>query len=82
MLAQQKVVLEKNEEMVGRRLEAVIDSSTDEDRLWIGRTRLQAPDADSITYIEGEGLSPGAFLDVEITGYSGYDLIARPVAER
>ena len=82
MLAQQKVVLEKNEEMVGRRVEAVIDSSTDDDGVWIGRTRLQAPDADSITYIEGEGFSPGAFLDVEITGYSGYDLIARPVAER
>jgi len=78
MLAQQDVVIEKNERMIGRRLEAVIDSSTEDESVWIGRTRFQAPDADSITYIEGKDLRPGEFLDVEITGYSGYDLIARP----
>ena len=81
MLAQQRVVFEANEKAIGTRIEAVIDSSTDDESVWIGRTRLQAPDADSVTYIEGEGLSPGRFLEVEITGYSGYDLIARPVGE-
>jgi len=81
MLTQQRIVFAANEKMIGRRIEAVIDSSTDNESVRIGRTRTQAPDSDSVTYIEGEDLKPGRFVEVEITGYRGYDLIARPIGE-
>jgi len=81
MLTQQRIVFEANRRTIGKKAEAVIDSPTDEEGIWIGRMRTQAPDTDSVTFIEGEGLRPGLFVDVEIIGHQGYDLIARPIVE-
>ena len=79
MLAQQEIVFARNASLVGSRMEVVIDAPGDEDGVWLARSRTQAPDVDSITFVEGEGLSVGEFIEVEVTGADGYDLIARPV---
>ena len=79
MLAQQEIVFARNASLVGSRMEVVIDAPGDEDGVWLARSRTQAPDVDSITFVEAEGLSVGGFIEVEVTGADEYDLIARPV---
>jgi ribosomal protein S12 methylthiotransferase len=79
MLAQQEIVFARNASLVGSRMEVVIDAPGDKDGVWLARSRTQAPDVDSITFVEGKGLSVGEFIEVEVTGADGYDLIARPV---
>ena len=79
MLAQQGIVFARNASLVGTKMEVVIDGQGDEDGVWLARSRTQAPDVDSITYVEGEGLAAGQFIEVEVTGADEYDLIAKPV---
>lgn len=81
MLAQQEIVFSRNQARIGERVEVVIDGRLDDDT-WIGRTATQAPDVDPLTYVSGAGLEQGEFLEVEIIGTEGYDLIARPVFEK
>jgi ribosomal protein S12 methylthiotransferase len=77
MLTQQKVVLAKNRSMVGKVVEVLIDRPTDEAGLWIGRTRTQAPDVDSVTIVHADRLTPGDFVKAQIVDVAGYDLIAQ-----
>jgi len=77
MLAQQKVVLAKNRSMLGKIVEVLIDRPSDEAGLWIGRTRTQAPDVDSVTIVRADEVSSGDFVDAQIIDGAGYDLIAQ-----
>lgn len=81
MLAQQKIVFARNASLIGTRMEVMIDEPGDEDGMWLARSRTQAPDVDSLTYVEGCDLAGGQFIEVEVTGADGYDLIASPVKE-
>ena len=81
MLAQQEIVFARNASLRGTRMEVVIDEAGDEDGVWIARSRTQAPDVDSITYVEGSDLAVGQFVDVKVTGADGYDLIASRMKE-
>ena len=48
----------------------------------MGRTYQQAPDVDSVTFVAArQKLSPGELVRCRITDFSGYDLIAQPLAE-
>lgn len=78
MRAQQDVVFGRNRGMIGRTVEVVIDrrAGDGKDR-WVGRTRTQAPDVDSVTVVTGRGLRPGRFVNARIVGAEGYDLLAR-----
>ena len=82
MLAQQEIVFGRNASLCGSRMEVMIDAPGDEDRIWLARSRTQAPDVDSITYVEGSDLEVGQFVNVEVTGADGYDLIASPLKGR
>ncbi len=66
-----------------RRASAVKTSGvTDGGRLYAGRTYFQAPQIDSVTYVQSrEKLAPGELVRCAIVGSDGYDLVARPVAE-
>lgn len=51
-------------------------------KLYSGRTRSQAPQIDSVTYVQSKHkLVPGEVVQCTIVDSSGYDLVARPVAE-
>ncbi len=78
MLAQQKIVFERNREMIGSRVTVLIDRA-DPDRpgRWIGRLPTQAPDVDSVTCVTGANLRPGRFVAATIDGHADYDLTAR-----
>jgi len=77
MLAQQVVAFENNEALIGHTVEILIDEPTEEDGVWVGRTQFQAPDVDSVTYVIGEGLEAGQFVDAEIVQTEDYDLLAQ-----
>jgi tRNA A37 methylthiotransferase MiaB len=78
MRAQQEIVLARNRAMKGKTLDVVIEEPAAGGREgWIARSRTQAPDVDSVTYVTGENLRPGRFLRVVVSGSSGYDLLAK-----
>lgn len=50
--------------------------------LYRGRTSAQAPQIDGVTFVQSrEPLAPGELVPCVITGWDGYDLVARPIAE-
>lgn len=63
----------------GRVTTGVTETAT---RLHRGRAYFQAPQIDSVTYVQSrEELSPGELVRCAVVASDGYDLIARPVTE-
>jgi ribosomal protein S12 methylthiotransferase len=65
--------------LIGRRLSVLVDGFSDEEQMWEGRYEGQAPEIDGVVYIQGENLTPGMFVPVEVTEATEYDLIGRSV---
>jgi ribosomal protein S12 methylthiotransferase len=78
MLAQQDVAFAKAERMKGQTLDVLIDrpAGRDEEDGWVARSAFQAPDIDSATFVHGKGLHAGQLVQVNVTDYQGYDLVA------
>ncbi|NUQ52278.1 MAG: 30S ribosomal protein S12 methylthiotransferase RimO [Phycisphaerales bacterium] len=84
---------ENNPESSGVRMNVLIDEATRTQGrktsgvstgggLYMGRTRAQAPQIDSATYVQSrEKLSPGELVACVIVASDGYDLVARPIAD-
>jgi ribosomal protein S12 methylthiotransferase len=83
MARQKRIVAERQKRRVGERARLVVDGPSPEHELVLrGRLASQAPDIDPQVYLtdcDPEAVSAGDFLDVEIVGARGYDLIARLV---
>ena len=83
MEAQQRVVFARNAERVGQTVEVLIDAeqgeADDGTLVYSGRTKSQAPDIDSVTYVASKNeLHPGQLVDVTITDFQHYDLVGEP----
>jgi ribosomal protein S12 methylthiotransferase len=78
MALQQGISLEKNQALVGRTLEVLIEGQGD--GLSVGRTYRDAPEIDGLTIVEGE-IPPGQLVPVRITGALAYDLTGTVVAQ-
>jgi ribosomal protein S12 methylthiotransferase len=83
MALQKRLVAARQKARVGTRARLVVDGPSPEHE-WVltGRLPGQAPDIDPqvfLTEADPAALLPGQFLDVEIVGARGYDLVARPV---
>jgi len=78
MLLQQRIVAEAAQDQIGRCEDVIVDQWDEQSGRWIGRTKGQAPDVDSVTLIDaGENLvHAGDLIRVRITGADGYDLLA------
>ena len=67
---------------VGSRARVLVDGpSPDHELVLQGRLAGQAPEIDPVVYLtdcDPSALPPGTFVEVEIAGAKGYDLIARP----
>jgi len=78
MLLQQEIHVEKNEELVGRQVDVLVEGLHPEtELLWVGRTPYQAPEIDGQVLIADPG--PAQFGDIvrmEVTEAAGYDLVA------
>ncbi len=84
MLAQQKVVFDRNEAWVALQqvFDVLIDEVDPENGQYIGRTFGQAPQVDSVTYVQSrEALVPGELVRCRVIETADYDLIAQPLAE-
>jgi ribosomal protein S12 methylthiotransferase len=83
MARQKQIVAKRQRARVGERSRLVVDGPAPDHELVVrGRLASQAPDIDPQVYLtdcDPTTLSAGDFLDVEIVGARGYDLIARPV---
>jgi ribosomal protein S12 methylthiotransferase len=64
---------------VGREMVVLVDEVQDE-RI-IARGPGDAPEVDGLVIIDGawEGVGPGDFIEVQVTGYDRHDLFAEPV---
>ena len=81
MLAQQAIAFERAAATVGQTVRVMIDrpAGRDAEDGYVGRTTGQAPDIDAVVHVDGNGtdLHPGQFVDVKVTDYQAYDLVAR-----
>ncbi|HXC51168.1 MAG TPA: 30S ribosomal protein S12 methylthiotransferase RimO [Candidatus Limnocylindrales bacterium] len=77
MSLQQQITAELLAAQVGSRQRLLV-CGEDEDGAWFGRTDLQAPEIDGVTFLGGAGgeYRRGSLIDVEITGSEGIDLFA------
>ena len=78
MLAQQKIMYQRNELLINSRLSVMVDQAVPQQtNAWVGRSQADAPDIDSLVFLTGNGaqLSPGQIVEAEIVTVSEYDLI-------
>jgi ribosomal protein S12 methylthiotransferase len=84
MLAQQEVAFAKARAQVDSTIEVLIDrqSGRDVEDGFVGRHQGQAPDIDSVTFVHGHGLHPGKLVNVKVTDFQAYDLVAEVPKKR
>ncbi|MCJ7661992.1 MAG: 30S ribosomal protein S12 methylthiotransferase RimO [Anaerolineales bacterium] len=71
MALQQGISLEKNQALVGKRLDVLVEGTGD--GISLARSYRDAPEIDGLVIVEGE-ISVGSFVPVNITGAMAYDL--------
>jgi ribosomal protein S12 methylthiotransferase len=75
MELQQGISAAKLQAKIGKTIEILIDEVDEEGA--IGRSSADAPEIDGKVYLNGtQGLSPGDFVEAEVTGADDYDLWA------
>jgi len=80
METQQRLILQKNEELVGRRMTMLVDGFSDRVRRpLVARSYREAPEVDSVVFLDKGTV--GGFVEAEIDGVRGYDLTARMLRE-
>ncbi len=76
MKLQQKISAENNLQLLDKELKTLIDEADPSDpEMFIGRSRMDAPEVDGVIYVRGTGVKPGDFVNVRITGAMEYDLV-------
>jgi ribosomal protein S12 methylthiotransferase len=84
MARQKRIVASRQKRRRGERARLLVDGPSPEHALVLrGRLQGQAPEIDAQVYLtdcDPETVRAGDFLDVEIVGARGYDLMARPLA--
>lgn len=80
MSVQQQIAIEKQKELIGKKLEVLVETKTFDGKYYVGRSYMDVPDIDGLIYIEmiDETLE-GKFVECEIIGANDYDLIAKLV---
>ena len=80
MEQQYEIFTDRQNDLVGTVQRCVIDDYGSEPGEYLGRTWMDAPEIDSaIMILSRQPLTPGDFIDVEITGTDEYDLIGEVV---
>ena len=80
MTAQQRVVDEYNEKMLGQTVEVVVEGFDRYGECYFGRSKYDAPDIDGkVFFASDKPLRIGDFVNVEITEAMDYDLMGQRV---
>jgi ribosomal protein S12 methylthiotransferase len=83
MAATRRIIEERNATLIGSVQRCLVDGRAgDGSARWVARTFADAPEIDCTVSLAGEGLRSGEFVEVEITGADGFDLVGEPVAAR
>lgn len=76
MELQQEIAFEKAAEKKGQVLEAMVEGYLPEERIYVARTYMDAPNVDGYLFFEAEReIESGSFVEVEVTDSSDYDLV-------
>lgn len=82
MEVQERISAAKLQKKIGTMQTVLVDELTTDDNgdiIAIGRTKADAPEIDGVVYLQdAEGLSPGDFVEVQILGADGHDLVGGP----
>jgi len=83
MLAQQELAFKKAKAQIGKTIEVLIDrpAGREAEDGFVARSQSQAPDIDSVVFVHGDDLHPGQFVNVRVTDYQAYDLVAKVPAK-
>lgn len=77
MEVQQQVAFDLARSKIGQTLELLVDEvDQDEENSWIARTKGDAPEIDTVCYVQAEGLAPGRFVRARVVDALDYDLVA------
>ncbi|MEY4095765.1 MAG: ribosomal protein methylthiotransferase RimO [Acidobacteriota bacterium] len=83
MARQRDIVAARQQARLGEKVRLVVDGQSPEHELVLqGRLPGQAPEIDPVVYLtdcDPSAIAKGAFIEAEIVGAEGYDLVARPV---
>ena len=90
MEAQQPISLRKNQAMVGRKLEVLVEAEGEargrrwvwgrQEPLLVARSYRDAPEVDGLVLIPGvQGVPAGEMIEVYINGAMEYDLVGEPL---
>jgi ribosomal protein S12 methylthiotransferase len=84
MQAQKEQLGRTHDARIGRQVRLLVDGPSDEHELVLrARLESQAPDIDPLVYLtdcDPASVAAGTFIDAEIVGREGYDLLARPLS--
>lgn len=84
MEQQMGIAFELGKSLIGRTLEVLVEGYDDEQKMYVGRSYMDAPDIDTKTMFttprEGT-VNPGEFVQVHIKDSIGYDLVGVEVAK-
>jgi ribosomal protein S12 methylthiotransferase len=84
MQAQKKHLARAHAARIGRPVRLLVDGPSDEHELVLrARLESQAPDIDPLVYLtdcDPAAIAAGTFIEAEIVGCEGYDLLARPLS--
>ncbi len=82
METQQQVIFEANENMVGRRIPALVDGYLPEEDVYVARTYRDTPEIDGCVFFHSSSeILSGTMVELEVTDASGYDLIGMLCSE-
>ena len=82
MELQQEISLDKNEALVGRTLDCIIEGYISDDDVYSARTYRDAPEVDGFVFVKSDSsLMSGSIVPVKIIGATEYDLVGELVEE-
>ena len=83
MSLQKKISKENLQEKLGKTYEAIVESTSFDNKYYIGRTYMDVPEEDGVVFIKkDEEIELGTFVNCKITGIRDYDLIAEKVKKK
>lgn len=76
MELQEEIIMDLNEEMIGKELYCMIEGQVSNEKTYVGRTYKDAPEVDGYIFVNTDRiLLSGDFVKVKVTGAYEYDLI-------
>ena len=81
MEEQMDIAFEKGRELIGQKMEVLVEGYDEDQQMYYGRSYMDAPDIDTrVSFLtEREEVRPGEFIWVEVLDSVGYDLVGREI---